>query len=122
MPPKADAPSAAHRNDGQLGIVLLKQLPKVLTVRLKRLGADGSYRGAFVDWMRKKFKKIAVDITLRKDGQKGFEVIPFRWVVERCGEWESPGRRKPSGRLSATKPRHFSAGHCTTQDRKRGGG
>src|SRR5258708_36583910 len=74
--------SAAHLNDGQLAIVLLKQLPKVLTVRLKRIWADGGYRADFVDWIRKKFKQIPVDSTLRKDGQKGFEVIPFRWVVE----------------------------------------
>ena len=85
--------TAANLNDGQLGIALLGQLPKIITVRLKRLWADGSYRGEFVAWMAKKFKKIAVDITLRKDGQKGVEVIPFRWVVERSFAWLGAYRR-----------------------------
>jgi putative transposase len=85
--------TAANMNDGQAGIELLKQLPKALFKRLKRLWADGGYRGDFVEWVAKKFKKIVVDITLRSDDQKRFEVIPWRWVVERSLAWLGAYRR-----------------------------
>jgi putative transposase len=37
--------------------------------------------------------QIVVDITLRSDGQKGFEVVPWRWVVERSFAWLGAYRR-----------------------------
>lgn len=85
--------SAANVADGKAAVQLFEQLPKVLFKRLKRLWADGSYRGTFVDWMAEKFKKIVVDITLRSHDQKGFEVVPFRWVVERSFAWLGAYRR-----------------------------
>ena len=85
--------TVASMNDGQAAIELLKTLPKALFKRLKRIWADGGYRGEFVDWVAKKFKKIVVDITLRSDDQKGFEVIPWRWVVERSFAWLGAYRR-----------------------------
>ncbi len=85
--------TVANMSDGKAAIELLKTLPKVLFKRLKRLWADGGYRGEFVDWIAKKFKKIIVDITLRSDDQKGFEVIPWRWVVERSFAWLGAYRR-----------------------------
>ncbi len=83
----------ANMSDGKAAIELLKQLPTVLFKRLKRIWADGGYRGEFVEWVTKKFKKIIVDITLRSDDQKGFEVIPWRWVVERSFAWLGGYRR-----------------------------
>jgi hypothetical protein len=62
-------------------------LPKVVFKRLKRLWAGGGYRGEFVDWLAQKFKTIIVDITLRSDDLQGFEVIPWRWLVERSLAW-----------------------------------
>jgi len=85
--------TVANMTDGKAAIELLKQLPKALFKRLKRIWADGGYRGEFVDWVAKKFKKIMVDITLRSDDQKGFEVIPWRWVVERSFAWLGAYRR-----------------------------
>jgi putative transposase len=85
--------TVANMNDGQAGIELLKQLPDALFKRLKRIGADGGYRGEFVDWLAQKFKQIIVDITLRSDDQQGFEVIPWRWVVERSFAWLGAYRR-----------------------------
>ena len=85
--------TAANINDGKAAIALLKTLPKGLVKRLKRLWADGGYRGEFVEWVAKKFKKIVVDITLRSDDQKGFEVVSWRWVVERSLAWLGAYRR-----------------------------
>ncbi len=85
--------TVANMNDGKAAIALLKVLPKVLFKRLRKIWADGGYRGDFVDWVSKKFKKIIVDITLRSDDQKGFEVIPWRWVVERTFAWLGAYRR-----------------------------
>ncbi len=85
--------TVANMSDGKAAIALLKTLPKVLFKRLKRLWADGGYRGEFVDWVAKKFKQIVVDITLRSDDLQGFEVIPWRWVVERSFAWFGAYRR-----------------------------
>ena len=85
--------TTANVADGKAAIALLKQVPKVLFKRLKHIWADGSYRGEFVTWMQQAFNKIAVDITLRSDDQKGFQVIPWRWVVERTLAWLGGFRR-----------------------------
>lgn len=85
--------TAANLNDGQAAILLLSVLPKVLFKRLQRIWADGGYRGAFVEWVAENFKKVIVDITLRCDNQRGFEVVPFRWVVERSFAWLDAYRR-----------------------------
>jgi putative transposase len=85
--------TAANVADGKAAIQLLEQLPKALFKRLKRIWADGGYRGEFVEWVAKQFKKIVVDITLRSDNQKGFQVVPWRWVVERSLAWLGAYRR-----------------------------
>jgi putative transposase len=85
--------TVANLNDGKAAMQLLKTLPTVRFKRLQRIWADGSYRGEFVDWVAKKFKKIVVDITLRSADLKGFEVIPWRWVVERSFAWLGAYRR-----------------------------
>jgi len=82
--------TAANMADGKAAIALFKQLPQPLFRRLRRIWADGGYRGEFVEWVTQKFKKIVVDITLRSDNPKGFEVVPFRWVVERSLAWLEP--------------------------------
>jgi putative transposase len=85
--------TAANVADGATGQRLLEQVPTKLLQSLKRIWADGSYRGEFVEWVCHNFKKIAVDITLRSDDQKGFQVIPWRWVVERSFAWLGAYRR-----------------------------
>jgi transposase len=56
------------------------------------LWADRGYRGKFVEWA-KKYCGVSVEIVQPRDGQKGFEVQPRRWVVERTFGWLIGHRR-----------------------------
>jgi len=85
--------TAANVADVKAAMRLLEQLPEALLKRLKRIWADGGYRGEFVAWIQQKFKQVVVDITLRSDDQKGFQVVPWRWVVERTFAWLGAYRR-----------------------------
>lgn len=59
---------------------------------LRLIWADGGYAGRFVAWAREKLS-IIVDIVRKRDGQRGFEVLPRRWVVERTFAWIMKCRR-----------------------------
>jgi len=76
------------------GKLLLTQLQKQLPLpRLKLLWADGGYRGQpFVDWVKANFGWIW-QVVKRNDDQKGFQVLPRRWVVERTFGWLNNYRR-----------------------------
>jgi transposase len=54
--------------------------------------ADGGYAGRLVAYARQVLR-ITVDIVRKKDGQRTFEVLPRRWVVERTLSWISRCRR-----------------------------
>jgi putative transposase len=60
--------------------------------RLSKIFADGGYRGELVDSVKKTFGWI-IDIVLRSDHEKNFEVLPKRWVVERTFSWFESYRR-----------------------------
>jgi putative transposase len=83
---------AANLSDVQGTMDLLQDLPDLLWRRLELIWADGSYRGDFEAWVADTFK-VALDITLRSDGVTGFEVIPWRWVIERTFAWLGNFRR-----------------------------
>ncbi len=54
--------------------------------RLEKVWADGGYRGEFLAWT-KEHCAWEVEIVLRDPDQKGFVVLPRRWVVERTFGW-----------------------------------
>ena len=54
--------SVAKLSDGTAAIALLQALPKILFKRLKRLWADGGYRGEFVEWVANKGKILEIPI------------------------------------------------------------
>lgn len=54
--------------------------------------ADGGYAGRLVQWAMAAFR-IAVEVVRKPAGQRGFEVLPRRWVVERTLAWITKCRR-----------------------------
>ena len=60
--------------------------------KLRLIWADGGYRGKLLDWVAERFK-FALEVVLRSDDQKGFTLVPRRWVSERTFSWLSLNRR-----------------------------
>ncbi len=59
--------------------------------RLKMIWADAAYGGELVEWA--KAFSWALEIVKRPKDQKGFAVLPRRWVVERTLGWLGRYRR-----------------------------
>jgi putative transposase len=72
--------------------LVLNGLLAIIQRRLLLIWADGGYRGKLIDWCLKQFK-IALQIVSPEPGQKGFAVLPRRWVVERTFAWLGNYRR-----------------------------
>lgn len=60
--------------------------------RLKLIWADAAYGGELVEWVKKLFGWV-LEIVKRPKEQKGFVVLPRRWVVERTLGWFGRYRR-----------------------------
>ena len=60
--------------------------------RLKLIWADGSYRGALIDWV-KSHLGWTLEIVAKLGDQVGFQVLPKRWIVERTFAWLNRQRR-----------------------------
>ena len=83
---------AANIQDYQGAKVVLLKLTETVS-SLKKLWADGIYRkDGLVEWVRDTLT-IALDIVEREPDQKGFKVLPRRWVVERTFAWLGRYRR-----------------------------
>jgi putative transposase len=62
------------------------------TPTCRHLFADGGFAGKFVDWATA-IVKTTVEIVRKKEGQKGFQALPKRWVLERTLAWITAHRR-----------------------------
>ncbi|MCB1766603.1 MAG: IS5 family transposase [Candidatus Competibacteraceae bacterium] len=60
--------------------------------KLRRIGVDGTYRGALLDWVISRFRFILQPV-MRNSTQKGFVLLARRWVVERTLGWLNLHRR-----------------------------
>ena len=60
--------------------------------RLQTIFADGGYRGELVEWVKENLHAV-LTIVLKQENQKGFQVLPKRWVIERTNAWISRNRR-----------------------------
>ena len=54
--------------------------------------ADGNYDGPLVEWAKNCYG-YELGIVVKPEGQKGFSVLPRRWVVERTFAWLGQWRR-----------------------------
>ena len=82
--------------DDRLGLVALLTAYFADGVkRLRKIWVDGAYPAAWLaEWVRglKQTHKIDLEATTHKEG-KGFQVIPWRWAVERTFAWLLNDRR-----------------------------
>ena len=61
--------------------------------KLRKVWVDGTYRGAeWTAWVKEQYRLVLESVT-RAEGQKGFGVLPHRWVVERTLAWLNQNRR-----------------------------
>jgi putative transposase len=74
--------------------LVLAPLAQAFT-KLRKIWADSIYAGALVKWVRnlRRRNRIDLEIVKRSDEEKGFVVLPRRWVVERTFAWLSFNRR-----------------------------
>jgi putative transposase len=82
---------AANIHDSQSAEEVIGKL-KGRFSRLKKIFADGGYRGELIEKIKISYSWI-IDIVLRTDHQKSFKVLPKRWVVERTFAWFESYRR-----------------------------
>ena len=86
--------TAANVQDVHAGRQLFSavaQRPELLT-RLEKIFADGGYRGELVEWTQQNLHAV-LEIVLKLGDQKGFQVLPKRWVQERTFAWITRNRR-----------------------------
>lgn len=63
--------------------------------RLRRIWADGAYAGELLAWVwaLRPWRKVRLEIVKRPKGVKGFQLLPWRWIVERTFGWLGRYRR-----------------------------
>ncbi len=82
---------AANVQDRAGAKPLLERL-KARAPRLQLVWADGGNRGKLVDWVQRMCQWILCSVK-RAEEQKGFVLLPRRWVVERTFAWLRRYRR-----------------------------
>lgn len=70
---------------------MLGQLRRRLP-RLAGVLADAGYNGPIAGWVRRVLR-VALTLVHKAPGQRGFQVLPKRWIVERTFAWLGTHRR-----------------------------
>ncbi len=63
--------------------------------RMKLIWLDGGYKESLIEWIRglKRWRAVTLEWVLKLEGEKGFKLLPKRWIVERTFGWLSKQRR-----------------------------
>lgn len=82
----------AHLQDREGAKLLFARLSPMLRLRLALVWADRAYQGLLETWV---FQQCAIllHIVAPPKGQRGFAILPRRWVVERSFAWLGRSRR-----------------------------
>lgn len=88
---KVAAANTAEVHAGKEALMDLKSQPELIE-RLEKIFADGGYRGDLVTWVKNELN-ADLEIVLKLGNQKGFQVLPVRWVIERTNAWVTRNRR-----------------------------
>jgi putative transposase len=84
--------TAASLSD-QAGARKIFQQMRGTCKKLRKVWVDGTYRGVeWTAWVKEPYR-IVLESVARAEGQKGFAVLPHRWVVERTFAWLNQCRR-----------------------------
>lgn len=83
---------AANIQDRDGARLVLPKLDRETLDSLVKVWADGGYRGKLIAWVHDALN-IILEIVDKEPGQKGFKVLPRRWVVERTFGWLGRWRR-----------------------------
>ena len=93
--PKYGAANLPERAGAKLVFAQVKQ-ERSKFWRLVKIWVDGGYIGEeFMRWVMDKYRWI-LETVLRSNKEKGFKILPRRWVVERTFGWCSAHRRRSS--------------------------
>ena len=86
--------TSANVQDVHAGKQILQDLIQhpELRERLKVIFTDGGFRGELVEWAKTELN-VDLEIVTKTSGQKGFQVQPKRWVIERTNAWVTRHRR-----------------------------
>jgi transposase len=54
--------------------------------RVRLIWADGAYAGDLAAWLwaLRPRRRVHLETVKRPEGTKGFQVLPWRWIVETC--------------------------------------
>lgn len=86
--------TAASADDGATAPLALSQLDRTQFPRLEVVFADQKYKNRELDeWMVTHKKRFRIDVVKRPEGQRGFVLLPKRWVSERSFAWTGRDRR-----------------------------
>jgi putative transposase len=84
--------TAAHIDDRVAAKQLFTTMMTASWQRLKLIWADGNYTGELLAWVKQSCTWL-LEIVHKPSGQKGFSVLPKRWIVERTFAWLNRHRR-----------------------------
>jgi len=82
-------PASLQDRDG--GVQLCDEVQQQFA-RIKKIWADSSYRGELVEYVQL-WCRFVLEIVKRPADQRGFQVQPKRWIVERTLGWLTSFRR-----------------------------